>query len=472
VNRVREFIPVAVVTLAAIFLVVVKWQHLFLPCFVDEAYPYAPALRYLTDHHLSIMPNAIPSRLSTGHPPAFHFFAAAWMKIFGAGMFAAHLFPLLISVVTLFMLYRFGKTFFNAETGALAVLLFVTRAVFVAQSSQLLPETMVTLFTILAIHSWLQNRKWIYVLWASLLVLTKESGLVLPAALCLWEIISFFRYRQISIVGLIKTHYHTALPFLAALLFFIVQRIQMGWFFFPMHIGLMSFSTEEITKKLTTSIGAQLFVFMGGIATTILLVLSIGIFIVRKMKLSPVQRRSIGVLLLFMVCFIVFSCLNFYSPRYILCLYPLLYIIMAYVLLEALKGIPKIVPVTILVCVAFFQLWYTFNFKTNTDSDLGYADAVKTQYDAVRWCEENGYQHKNICAPYQLQCAMTSDAAGFVNKKELFSSVNAHYNEQTDLFIFTCNEYDASKEEARKLPLKTIVKFQSGKAWTEICKLK
>lgn len=393
------------------------------------------------------------------------------MRVFGTGMFAAHFFPLLISIGCLFALFRFGKTFFNAQTGALAVLLFGTRAIFIAQSSQLLPETLVTLFTILALHSWLKNKKWIYVLWASLLVLTKESGLVLPAALCLWELISFIRYRQISIPGLIKTHFHTALPFVAALLFFIVQRIQMGWFFFPRHIGFISLDREVILNKLTTCMGAQLFIFMGGIFTSIVVVIATLIFFIRKMSLSSVHRRFIGVMLLFMICFIAFSSLNYYCPRYILCLYPFWFVIAAFIFLEALKGIPKFIPATILVIIAIIQCWYTFNFKTNTDDNLGYVDVVKTQKEAIQWCVKNGYRDKDIFTLHQMERAMMSDAGGFVEADEIFSSVSNQATPHTSLFIFTCNERDPTEDEVRKLPLKTIIKFQSGKAWTEICTL-
>jgi hypothetical protein len=462
-------LPIATVILTAIVLVVIKWPHLALPCFVDEGFPYAHAIRYLHDHKLTPMPSGMPSLLSTGHPTLFYFLAAAWMRVFGTGMFAAHCFPLLISVISLFALFRFGKTFFNAETGALAVLLFGTRAIFIAQSSQLLPETLVTLFTILALHSWLQNKKWFYVLWASLLVLTKESGLVLPAALCLWEVISFFRYRQISIPGLIRTHFHTALPLVVAVLFFIVQRIQMGWFFFPRHMGFISLDGEVILNKLTTCMGAQLFVFYGGIFTTIIAVMATIIFFIRKMSLSSVHRRFIGVMLLFMICFIAFSSLNYYCPRYILCLYPFWLTIATFIFLEALKGIPKFIPVTILVVIALVQFWYTFNFKTLTDDNLGYTDVLKTQKDAIQWCVKNGYRDKNIFALHQMERAMQSDAAGFVEADQVFSSVSNQVTSSTALFIFTCNERDPTEDEARKLPLKTIAKFQSGKAWTEIC---
>lgn len=467
-KRNKEFLPIALVIFFAILFVVAKWSYLSLPAFWDEGFPYAYSIRYLVDHHLTMMPSGMPELYSTGHPTLFYFLAAAWMKIFGAHMFVAHLFILIISVLDLFILYRFAKTFFNPSTGVIAVMLLVTRAIFAAQSTQLLPETLVMLFTLLALHAWLQNKKWMYVLWASLLVLTKEAGLVLPLTLCLWELITVIRYRKISVVQQIKNRFQTALPIFAAALFFTVQRLQMGWFFFPRHVGWISFNPEEIRHKLWDRIGAQLFLNYGGIATTIIFFSAILIFFIRKLRFSAVQRRSVYVILLFLFAFALFSSINFYSARYILSLYPFWYMITAFVFLEALKGIPKLIPLSIFFITANFQMWYTMNLRTPVDHDLGYADCVSTQLNAINWCVMNHYQDKNIFAQQQMQRAMQSDAAGFIEAGQEFKHVGNIFDSQTALFIFTCNETDPSEDAARKTGLRLLYKSEIGKSRTEI----
>ncbi|CAN5175381.1 hypothetical protein BH09BAC5_BH09BAC5_23000 [soil metagenome] len=333
----------------------------------------------------------------------------------------------------------------------------------------MLPENIVTLFILLAFHAWLENKKGQYILWASLLVLTKESGLVLPAALCLWDFISFIRYRKLSFFTQIKKRFFSAVPFFFAIVFFIVQRKQMGWFFFPRHIGFIDLSFHAIKSKLWTAIFGQLFVFNGGIFLTISFVLAAAFLIIKKINIPAIQKRSLFVILLFSGCFIIFSSLNYYSPRYILCLYPLLFLCAAFFITEAFTRFTVYIPASLILCLAIVQSWYTFNFKTILDSDLGYVDAVTTQKQAIHWCLENGYREKEIFAQHQLERGMTSDAAGFIDKDEIFLHISNQILPQTKLFIFTCSEHDPSEDEARKLHLKTVAKFEIGKGWTEIC---
>ena len=215
--------------------------------------------------------------------------------------------------------------------------------------------------------------------------------------------------------------------------------------------------------------GAHFFLYYGGIATSIFIIIATAIFLLRKMKLTSVQRRTIFVTLLFMICFVAFSSVNYYSPRYILCLYPLWFVIVAFMVTESMKSFSKIIPIAIIVCAALFQSWYTQYFRTVGDYDLGYADCVITQRNAIRWCVENGYREKEIFVQQQMERGMESDAAGFIQSGEEFSHAGKTFDAQTALFIFTCTETDSSENEARKLNLKTIQEFRIGKAWTEIC---
>ena len=60
-----------------------KWQHLALPYYWDEAFPYSFAIRHQVENGLSLLPGGMPELLYTGHPPLFYFLEAAWTKLFG-----------------------------------------------------------------------------------------------------------------------------------------------------------------------------------------------------------------------------------------------------------------------------------------------------------------------------------------------------------------------------------------------------
>ena len=114
-----------------------------------------------------------------GHPLIFHFFEVLWMKIFGTGLVAAKSFPLLISVLLLFTIYFFCKKFLNRFTKICACVIFASQEIFIAQSSFVLPEVLLTLLTITSFYFFFSKKKILYVISASMLVLTKELGIVL-----------------------------------------------------------------------------------------------------------------------------------------------------------------------------------------------------------------------------------------------------------------------------------------------------
>lgn len=467
-NRLRASLPLLFVFVTAIALVIFKIPQLALPAYWDEGFPYVYGIRYLADHHLTMLPDEMPPLYSTGHPTLFYFLSAAWMRLFGTGITAAHVFPLLISVVLLFAVYRFGKTFVSPWAGAIAASLLASRTIFITQSGFLLPEMLVALFTILALQSWLQKKKAGYILWASLLLLTKEPGLVLIAILGLIDLIEAFRDKEQSWKKKVTGLALTAAPVIPAILFFIIQRIQMGWFFFPRHINSFHTTAGAFFDKLYKCFGAHFFIYYGGIVTSGIAVAVFAFLLLKHKKLPPLQRKLVLTTLLLVAAWIIFFSFSFPIPRYMLCLYGPWFVAVALLLLSIFSETKKWIGYTILVSAGIVQLGYAYDIRSQGDFDLGYIDVVKTQRDAIRWAVENNFRDKKIFAQQQMLRGMQSDAAGFVNGSEIFADVSNSIDPQTALFIFTCTETDPSDAAARKLPLKKAARFESGKAWTEI----
>lgn len=467
-NRLRASLPLLFVFVTAIALVIFKIPQLALPAYWDEGFPYVYGIRYLADHHLTMLPDGMPALYSTGHPTLFYFLSAAWMRLSGTGIAAAHVFPLLISVVLLFAVYRFGKTFVSPWGGAIAAFLLASRTIFITQSGFLLPEMLVALFTILALQSWLQKKKGGYILWASLLLLTKEPGLVLIAVLGLIDLTEAFRDKEQSWKKKIAGLALTAAPVIPAILFFVIQRVQMGWFFFPRHINSFHTTAGIFFDKLYKCFGAHFFIYYGGIVTSIIAVIAFILLLIKKTKLPALQKKLALTTLLLVIAWIIFFSFSFPIPRYMLCLYGPWFVAVALLLLSVFSEAKKWIGYTILVCAGIVQLGYAYDIRSLGDFDLGYTDVVKTQRDAIRWSVENGYRNKKIFTQQQMQRGMESDVAGFVNASETFSDVSNVIDPRTSLFIFTCTETDPSDTAARKLPLKKAARFESGKAWTEI----
>lgn len=449
-------------------LVVFKWPYLSLPAYWDEGFPYAYGIRYLHDHELTLMPAGMPELYSTGHPTLFYFLAAGWMRIFGTEIGIAHIFPLLVSVILLWAVFRLGKTFVSPWAGTGAALLLATRTIFITQSSFLLPETLLALFCVLALHSWLAGNKTGYIIWTSLLLLTKEPGIVFAAVIGLLELVHLIRNVKSGWKYILIRLLTVASPLVPFIGFFIVQKIQMGWYFFPRHMNSFQTTAGTYFDKLIGCFGSHFFIYYGGIAVTAVVFLSAILIYRRHRQLNPVQRKLAAASFLFTIAFICFSSFSFPIPRYMLCLYGPFFVMTLLLIRQVFAGSKKKFAFVIVIVLAGIQLGYAWDIRGMADFDLGYADVVKTQQEAVRWCIDQGYREKKIFTTQQLQRGMESDAAGFVGPGENFTQVSFGFDAGTDLFIFTCTENSEKEIEARKIPMKSLARFESGKAWTEI----
>jgi len=136
-----------------IIFIGVKIPFLSLPYYWDEAWAYGPAIRTMESTGLGILPNALPPELSRGHPLLFHFLGAGWMKLFGTSVTAAHIFPLLVSVLLLVAVYAFGKKIFlSSKAGFTAAFALALQPIFLAQSGLLSPEVLLALFSLVSVQ--------------------------------------------------------------------------------------------------------------------------------------------------------------------------------------------------------------------------------------------------------------------------------------------------------------------------------
>ena len=90
----------------------------------------------------------------------------------------------------LFITYRFGKKFFNESIGLISAIALCLQPIFLAQSTMVLPEMMLALFSMLTLYFHFQKKYLFYFLSAIALVLTKEPGVILILAIATF---SFFK---------------------------------------------------------------------------------------------------------------------------------------------------------------------------------------------------------------------------------------------------------------------------------------
>ena len=476
-----------------IAVILFKLPHLGLPYFWDEAWVYAPAITKMWENGPSLLPNAIDSEYSRGHPLVFHFLGGVWMKIFGNSTTSVHSFALAVSIGVLLALYRFGKQFFSPKVGLIAVIFFGMQRAFLAQSAMLLPEMMMALWTLLVMLTWFQKKRFGFAIFASLMLLTKESGVVLLGAIGLWTLFEQFvilkgkpfeREFLFRILWLV-------IPVVVMGLYFVIQRIMLGWFLYPAHIGLIDLSWNSIHPKmllcfeflfkdqgrwtLTAVFLVSIIVFSKPFTWTERVIVGGGILLIPffmyfhpglEMKLIltlvvclialvgwkvwekvPVERsyshQLSWFLLLFGLCYVGFTSVNFMSNRYLMLLMAPVFPFMIHWVGRTFDGPMKRWVFFGLMAVLAAVFWRQTSLKSDLkDVSLSYVDALETQLKVVAYVEANWDRNDYIYTNHLYDSLLKETHAGFMKGDKAFHRTQTTFWEETQWALISNNHPD------------------------------
>lgn len=307
--------------ISLVAFVISKLPVLGLPYYWDEMGVYSPASIYLAEHGLGLLPASLPPELSRGHPLLFAFIYGCFYKLFGISVYTGHMVSLSISLALLCSMYYIIGKVSNSFVALLSTVLLMVQPVFYAQSVLVLPEIMLALFCLWAVYACYRQNWLAFAIWASLALMIKESAIILPMlpvgyALVLW--MGGHKFQQPLKVS---TVLYIISPWLLFGLFLLVQKEQNGWYFFPLHIGLVKldwdyvYTQNRLVQKFLFHAQARYWwvkVFLAG-----------GIAWLLTKSMQP-RRSFFLAALLFVLGFIAFSSVNFYMDRYQMAMLPIL----------------------------------------------------------------------------------------------------------------------------------------------------
>ena len=498
-----------------------KIPHLFYPYYWDESWPYVPAIKEMYKNGISLMPTAINGELSRGHPLFFHALGASWMHIFGGSHLSLHSFALLISVLFLIVIYEAGLRIFNMRVAVMGLLLVVTQELFFVQSSFVLFEILVAFLAFYSIFLYVKGKYLLTFLCLSMLFYTKESGLVVGAVLGIDSFINLFnkneavqkRWFKLASVGG---------ACVAIGIFFLLQKLTRGWYVFPLYTDTLLFKWNDFWFRFrmnsirdTFDQNSEYHVFVG------LLLLSVvaavknskyiyfalflpAIFIyyfvenVRAESLAPgnkafilftgsslffllvygskhlfadkAQRKFIFLSGLFILLFLNFSTLAYFSTRYL---------------------VVAIVPVLFLTAV-FFDMLFNNTYKalyypalllilaTGYNSfrhSVGYGDirlgafrAMKVEQRIIDYMEHDNFYSREIYSiSFLTREHLINPATGFLKSATVFTRVSTSLGDNTEFAIFDNIEADENYERFKKdTSLKLLYRTAEGEVWSEI----
>ena len=502
-----------------IIFIILKIKDLFLPLFWDEAWVYGPSLIEISKGIPSLIPSIENIELQRGHPLLFHFLGGIWLKIFGISYFSLHNYALFISIVLLislyFITYRITQ---NKITGLFAVMILIMQPIFFIQSSLVLPEIMLALFALWTLYVYIIECKIGYFITSSLLLYTKESGIVLLILLILLEVYKLIfiytnKKKSFNSIGIILS------PLLVIAIHFIIQKIKFGWYFFPEHIGYVE-TDYEIVKAKIKSIYNFIFEEQGRIVFSYLLPISILIgfnnsklwkrvlivlilFTVVKLTFNRwsidkyineiisillifsipfIYKNEIKenntkiflslIIILFIIAFTLFSSINFFSFRYLLILIPLLILLVIVLIDNSELKYKQVVSASVFIIISLFSI-NSINYDTHIgDTNFNYRDAIKVQQMTISYLKENRMENSKIYTSFIFQNALTSKLSGYISDDTFFNKVHNDINEKdTEFYIFTNIEDDKKKDIIlASNQTELLYRIEKGKVYSEIYK--
>lgn len=395
---------------ATLWWVLAKWGDLSLPFFWDELGVYGPGVLYMVDHGIGLMPSDLPPELSRGHPLFFYALHATMSQLLGFSLLKLHLVAVLISFWVMGSTWWMTRKLFGEWPAALAALcLLATPAIF-AQAHLLLPEMLLAGLILWALYGFHRQSWAMYLTFASLAVLTKESALVLPLACALFAALPPERYTlRRSVLALS--------PLLVFAGFLVLQRWQNGWFFFPFHTQFISFSLAEVIVKAET-FADFLFWHQGRWALLVGLLLAALWWALRPEGIqwgliSPWFRLT-GIFFFGIGGFTLF---NFYMDRYLLMLFPLFAMGIGAALVTVplrFPGWQRFIPRWILWAIPTVYLMHQEGKEFRHDVDISYRQILQVQKEACHYLSAHAMKGDTIYANFPLYSALQDPRFGFV----------------------------------------------------------
>ncbi|MBZ5719461.1 MAG: glycosyltransferase family 39 protein [Acidobacteriia bacterium] len=179
----RKLHPALVFALILLTLVGTHLPLLRLPYIWDEAGYYIPAARDLLLTG-SVIPHSTPSN---AHPPLVMAYLALCWKVAGYAPMVTRCAVLVMAAFSLLGLFRLAETVANFEVATASTLCTAFYSVFFTQSSLAHVDLAAAGLTFWALHAYAEDRRGATAFWLSLAVLAKETAILAPLALFLWE---------------------------------------------------------------------------------------------------------------------------------------------------------------------------------------------------------------------------------------------------------------------------------------------
>lgn len=352
------------------------------------------------------------------HPPLIFELVAIGTRISSNWILVSRLTVALFGMLTLLATYILGSTLYNKQVGFISTILLFFLPIFQAQSSLFNLAVPFTFFFLLTLLLY-KKEKWSgYILSASLLILTKETGALVILLLSIFDLIVQFNRR---IKKVIKRLVVINIPQLIFVFWVILNKIHLGWYIWPFFTSFLGEgkpyrsvnSFKEILKVNFVDVG--IWILFIGILTGLL------VLAYKKSFKKNIFNKEIIFSIFLAITICIFFYFTIYLPRYTLFTLPPLIIVLGAVIYEMQKAnkVTGIVMFAIVISV-FFLNWFHLTNKKITwagEKNFGFVNIIHNHQETIQWIQNNSITSQ-IATHYPLDAALTWSLAGYVSEEE------------------------------------------------------
>jgi hypothetical protein len=413
-DRLSPFRTVQIFSIIFAGIFVLHAPLLRLPFFWDEAGFYVPSAHDLLEFH-SVIPK---TTIDTVHPPLSAAYLALWFALSGWKPAVARIAMLLLAAFALTNVFLMARRVANQEVAVATTVATAVYPVFFAQSSLTHADMTAAAFTLWGIRLGLEQRLWGSQFALSLAVLSKETAVVTPIALSIWEL--FFAREGSDGKGKLQR---------AAIRLFPVLPLA-AWLFYHHHatgrfLGEAGFYRYNVTNALVParflfSIGIRLWQLLGFMNMLVLTAATVAAMWLPPAVDSEGERPRISIPVQLQFAMILLAQLITFSllggallPRYLLSAYPLVVMIGISTLRRRVGRWEW--PAALVVIAFGLALFFDPPFKFAPEDNLTYKDFVELHVDSVRFLERHE-QGKTVLTAWPATDELTRTYLGYVNQ--------------------------------------------------------
>jgi hypothetical protein len=384
-----------------------------LPFFWDEAGYYVPAAYDLVHSH-AVIPS---TTLDTGHPPLPAAYLALWFTLSGWKPAVARIAMLLVSAFALTNVFLLARRVANTGVAVASTIATAIYPVFFVQSSLVHADLPAAAFSLWGIRLAMEQRRWPSQFAFSLAVLCKETAIITPLALALWEVFASRGDpwpRRLSRVAVWLT------PLAPLLAWILYHHHQTGRFF-----GNNEFFQYNVTQalnplRIVLAIGLRLWHLLGGmnmLALTMAMIVAMWFPPVvdgdgeRQRIAIPVQLQFALIMLAHVVAFSLLG--GAVLTRYLLPAYPLLIIL-------GMSTLRRRIPhwqwaAAAIIGLFAVSLFVDPPYRIAPEDNLTYRNFVRLHARAARFLDQHE-RDAAILTTWPAQDELTKPYLGYVSQ--------------------------------------------------------